>query len=258
MHAHTCTTVPTFAHHESQSAFELRPPPVRNEICQSRKQTGTGIPLPVAVCWRGQVLENPELHTPKFVCSKCAERAHDLCFFTLWNQEELVEKENNEADNQEKMQSLWLQLSLKHHSNSSKAQLIPLLRMCYVSKQRHYYKNVWWKVMWDGPGLEMMGNTVFAAVRGVESHVLSLNMSKISIYLIHQTLQGDKWWWGQTFMVPSTVHCHLFLIRFMAGRSPAVCRWGALLRSLVHLVFRTLGPNSRHDLNVPLFDFIVP
>lgn len=169
MHAHTCTTVPTFANHESQSAFELRPPPVRNEICQSRKQTGTGIPLPVAGCWRGQVLENPELPTPKFVCSKCAERAHDLCFFTLWNQEELVEKENNEADNQEKMTSLWLQLLLKHHSNSSKAQLVPLLRMCYVSKQRHYYKNVWWKVMWDGPGLELMGNRVFAAVRGVES-----------------------------------------------------------------------------------------
>lgn len=48
VHAHTCTTTPTFANHDSQSAFELRLLPVQNEICQFGKQTGTGVLLPVA------------------------------------------------------------------------------------------------------------------------------------------------------------------------------------------------------------------
>lgn len=124
-------------------------------------------------------------------------------------------------------------------------------------------KTVMWKVMWLGPVLEMMRNSDCNSEGCVITalNVLSLNMSKISIYLMQQTLQGDKWWWGQTFMVPTTVHCHLFLIRVTGGRSPAMRRRGAVLQSPVHLVFRS--PFSRHvlvlkDLNVPLFDFIIP
>lgn len=58
----------------------------------------------------------------------------------------------------------------------------------------------------------------------------------------------------------TTVHCHLFLIRVTGGQSPAVRRGGAVLQSIVHLVFRALFP--RHVLGLKnvllLFQVIVP